>query len=199
MEGLVRKVEKVLDTRLGKAHNGLMSAAPTPNQLSFIKSLLDELQEKYGDDTLRAPLNEAYRARTLTRESASGVIENLISLRDDYRAKAPKAAPAKAVEVADGHYALVSDDGTVKFYKVSNGAEGSRWEGYTFVDAVASDDLYPIKNRKNRDEILSLIAAAPLDAMKLYGREIGVCGHCGKTLTSDWRKVGIGPICSTKF
>lgn len=195
----MRKVEKVLDIRTGKAHNGLMSAAPTPNQLSFIKGLLDELRDKYGDDTLRAPLNEAYKARTLDFDTASDTIDSLKALRDHYRSQAPKAAPAKAVEVADGHYALVSDDGTVKFYKVSNGAEGSRWEGYTFLDAVASDDLYPIKNRQNRDEILSLIAAAPLEAMKLYGREIGCCGHCGKTLTSDWRKVGIGPICSTKF
>lgn len=192
-------MKKVLDIGAAKPHNGGMSNAPTASQLSFIKSLLDELQEKYGDDTLRAPLNEAYRARTLTRESASGTIENLIALRDHYRSQAPRKAPATKVSVADGHYALVSDDGVVKFYKVSNGAEGSKWAGYTFVDAVASDDLYPIKNRQNRNEILSLIAAAPLEAMKLYGREIGACGHCGRTLTSEWRKVGLGPVCVKSF
>lgn len=108
---------------------------------------------------------------------------------------APAPAPAPKVEVANGHYALVVD-GVVKFYEVRNGETGSKWEGYTFVDAVASDDRYPIRNRDNREAILALIAAAPLDAMKLYGIEIGRCGHCGRALTSEWRKVGVGPVCS---
>ena len=171
---------------------------PTAKQTSFIKALLDELRDKYGDDTLRAPLNEAYRLQTLTVESASGVIESLIAVRDYKRSQAAPVAPqpSAAPVVTDGHYAL-DVDGVIKFYEVRNGS--GKWEGYTFLDAVASDDRYPIKNRQNRDEILSLIAAAPLEAMKLYGREIGVCGHCGKTLTSDWRKVGIGPVCIKKF
>lgn len=171
---------------------------PTQSQMSFIKSLLDELRDKYGDDSLRPALNEAYAQRTLTVESASGVIDSLIELRAHYRTTSRVAAPAKVSPVADGLYAL-DNDGVIKFYEVRNGTEGSKWEGYTFLDAVASDDRYPIKNRQNRDEILSLIAAAPLEAMKLYGREIGVCGHCGKALTSDWRKVGIGPVCIKKF
>jgi hypothetical protein len=170
---------------------------PTESQMSFIKSLLDELQTKHGDDTMRAPLNEAYANRTLTRTSASAVIESLIAIRDYKRSQAPVAPkPVAAPVVESGLYAL-DNDGQIKFYEVRNGS--GKWEGYTFLDAVASDDRYPIKNRQNRDEILSLIAAAPLDAMKLYGREVGKCGHCGKTLTSDWRKVGIGPVCIKKF
>lgn len=174
---------------------------PTDKQTSFIKSLLDELRDKYGDDTMRAPLNEAYRLQTLTVESASAVIESLIAIRDHKRSQAPQTAPvaaqaSAAPAVASGLYAL-DNDGQIKFYEVRNGS--GKWDGYTFLDAVASDDRYPIKNRQNRDEILSLIAAAPLEAMKLYGREIGVCGHCGKKLTSDWRKLGIGPVCSKKF
>ena len=170
---------------------------PTQSQMSFIKSLLDELRDKYGDDTLRAPLNEAYRLQTLTIESASGTIDALKAVRDYHRSQAPRTAPvSSAPAVADGLYAL-DNGGVVKFYEVRNGS--GKWEGYPCLDAVASDDRYPIKNRQNRDEILSLIAAAPLEAMKLYGREIGVCGHCGKALTSDWRKVGIGPVCIKKF
>lgn len=174
---------------------------PTESQMSFIKSLLDELRDKHGDDTLRAPLNEAYRLRTLTRESASGTIDALKAVRDHKRSEAKAAAPVAPVAapaVAEGRYALRNEDGTVKFYKVSIGAEGSKWEGFTFLDAVASDEAWPIKNRQTKAEILGRIAADPLEALKLYGQEIGCCGHCGRTLTSDWRKVGIGPVCINK-
>ena len=174
---------------------------PTEAQMNFIKSLLDELRDKYGDDTLRAPLNEAYRLQTLTIESASGTIDALKAVRDYHRSQAPRTAPVAPVaapEVAEGRYALRNEDGTVKFYKVSIGAEGSKWEGFTFLDAVASDEAWPIKNRQTKAEILGRIAADPLEALKLYGQEIGCCGHCGRTLTSDWRKVGIGPICINK-
>lgn len=110
-------------------------------------------------------------------------------------APAPVVAPAK-VEVASGHYALVTD-GVVKFYEVNNVTEG-KWAGYTFVNAQASDDLHKV-GREASARILAEIAQNPEAAMKLYGIELGKCGHCGRTLTSDWRKVGIGPVCNKKM
>lgn len=35
-------------------------------------------------------------------------------------------------------------------------------------------------------------------AERCYGNEIGQCGRCGKTLTSEYRKLGIGPECIKK-
>lgn len=172
---------------------------PTDAQMGYIRSLLNQLRDTYGDDTMRAPLNEAYRNRTLTRQSASASIDALKAIIDTHRAEGRKATPVTAPEVAEGHYALTEDDGTVKFYHVSIGAEGSKWEGFTFVDAEASDDRWPIKNRQHKAEILDRIAADPLAALKLYGQEIGCCGHCGRTLTSEYRKIGIGPVCIRKF
>ena len=93
-------------------------------------------------------------------------------------------APVRTAEVAEGRYALRDEDGTVKFYRVEHGKRGSRWEGYVFVSAQASDDLYPIRNREHRGAILNAIAVDPTEAVALYGRELGVCGRCGKTLTS---------------
>ena len=44
-----------------------------------------------------------------------------------------------------------------------------------------------------------IIAAGAEDAMRRYGREIGECGHCGRTLTNDAsRAAGIGPVCAVK-
>ena len=100
--------------------------------------------------------------------------------------------------VAEGRYALRSDEGDVRFYRVEHGAVGSKWEGFVFVSAQASDELHPIRNRNSRKVILDAIAADPQAATILYGKELGVCGRCGATLTSEWRKQGIGPTCSTK-
>jgi hypothetical protein len=108
------------------------------------------------------------------------------------------AAPVAAPTVAEGRYALTDDDGIVKFYRVEHGAKGGKWEGFVFVSAQASDDLFPIRNRASREAILAAIALDPQAATVLYGKELGVCGRCGITLTSEWRKQGIGPVCSTK-
>lgn len=41
-----------------------------------------------------------------------------------------------------------------------------------------------------------IMEADPKEAMLRFGREIGSCGHCGRTLTNDEsRAYGIGPVC----
>jgi hypothetical protein len=105
------------------------------------------------------------------------------------------APPAK---VPAGRYAIV-EDGEIRFFKVDHGKSGGKWEGYVFVSIQASDETFAIRNRDRRSAILSMIQADVAGAMALYGQELGKCGHCGRTLTSDWRKKGIGPICAQKM
>lgn len=109
-----------------------------------------------------------------------------------YDGLAPK--PKDGKKARGWHYALTDQDGTVKFYRVKRGYK----EGFYFVDAQASDDYYPIRNRAHREEILSEIAKDIEGALALYGREVGRCGRCGRTLTSEYRKLGIGPVCIDK-
>lgn len=100
--------------------------------------------------------------------------------------------------VPDGYYAIDSGNGVVKFYKVKTPTDG-KWEGFTFVDAQASDELHPIRNAATKREILMTIAEDPEAAAILYGVELGVCGRCGRTLTDeDSRERGLGPICADK-
>lgn len=103
-------------------------------------------------------------------------------------------------EVPAGRYAVRNDEGVVKFYKVDRPTEG-RWKGYTFVAAQASDDLHPIRGRQAREAVLASIVKAGVEAsMALYGRELGKCGHCGRTLTDEEsRAYGIGPVCRGKM
>lgn len=173
----------------------------TDKQISFYNSLLDQIARiapsgEFSTEALTVA-REAFPVRTVG--DASNAIERAKKTVERLKAAAPvvtapvvKAAP---VVVPDGHYALVVD-GVVKFYEVSNPTEG-KWAGFTFVNAQASDNYYKIGRQASAD-ILAQIAVDPLAAMKLYGIELGKCGHCGRKLTSDWRKVGIGPICVKK-
>lgn len=107
-----------------------------------------------------------------------------------------KYGPGSPPPFPAGRYA-VEINGVVKFYKVDIPTEG-RWAGFTFVKVQASDDLYPVKGA-SREIVLDAIAEDPREAMLRYGREIGRCGHCGRTLTdAESRAYGIGPICRQK-
>jgi hypothetical protein len=95
------------------------------------------------------------------------------------------------IGVATGRYAIPGDDGALRFYSVKRDEERVA----VWVDVWASDARYPIRAIPQRVEILKAIAADP-DAGPRFGREIGRCYVCGRTLTDETsRALGIGPIC----
>lgn len=113
----------------------------------------------------------------------------------------PASQPHRTrVEVPEGRYAVDGDDGNLKFYHVDRPTEG-RWAGYVFVKVQAGDEYHGVKSRAARETVLAKIAEAGIEAAMLrYGREIGKCGHCGRTLTNpESREAGIGPICRGKM
>lgn len=85
--------------------------------------------------------------------------------------------------VPEGRYAL--DGKPVKFYRVIDGG----------VYAQASNDLHPL-GKAGADAVAEAIHAEGIEAAaRRYGQELGKCCRCGRALTSDWRKAGIGPVC----
>jgi hypothetical protein len=123
----------------------------------------------------------------LPKGRMSDVIEQLAGLPWKKRDLSPRD-PA-TFDVEDGRYAVEKEDGTLMFYSVKNG----RYK--TFVSVWASDTQYPIQNPQEAKRILMAIKADP-DAGPRFGREIGRCYVCGRTLTDELsRSLGIGPIC----
>lgn len=105
--------------------------------------------------------------------------------------------PKDPVPFPEGRYAVMLPDSKLHFFKVDKPTEG-RWAGFVFVKEQASDEFYPVRGER-RNEVLRTIAINPEGAMLAYGRHIGRCGHCGRTLTNEEsRTVGIGPICRSK-
>jgi hypothetical protein len=98
-----------------------------------------------------------------------------------------------------GRYALESagadwaNDTT--FFKVWVGERGG-WS----IKVQASDEEYAINKWETKLWVLREIAKDPEAALRRYGRELGKCGICGRTLTNDLsRELGIGPVCRTKL
>lgn len=117
----------------------------------------------------------------------------------------PKASVAEVKAMAwttnylpAGYYALLNED-KWKFYRVTWGKDGSRWEGRAFLEIQASDDLHKISNPHTRNSIFERIAKDPKEAALQYGHQIGRCSVCNRTLTDEVSIAnGIGPKCASK-
>lgn len=132
---------------------------------------------------------------------------------------ATKAAAKKAVvksdkpsgidlsELPSGYYAVPGGDTRLKV-RVARPTKASKWHGWTF---VSDGGEYGARKNYGRQapsgfyqgeiqEQLQAILAAPLEAMKAYGKLHGVCGACGRGLEDETSiDLGMGPICAAKF
>lgn len=118
--------------------------------------------------------------------------------KPDYAGQPSFSNAPKTDDVPAGRYALRTEDDVVKFYRLDKPTEG-KWAGYTFLKAQGSDDLYPIRNRAEKERIIAEISKDVLAAEQLYGQELGKCSRCGRTLTDETsRDYGIGPDCRAK-
>lgn len=107
-----------------------------------------------------------------------------------------------ADEVPAGRYAVATEDGAVNelaFYKVDRPTEG-RWAGYVFVKLMKSDEEQRLSRPAGATVLAKIAAAGAKEASAAYGREIGKCGVCSRTLTNDEsREIGIGPDCRARL
>lgn len=188
----------------------------TPAQVSYMENLISWVAEKdadlgrqardYTDGMTERGLWEPGRGSNTSRW-----IDNLKAKLAELKSQ-PKLAPVVEVDRPGNvehselivrenksgkpmpqYYALRDEDGTVKFYRVKAGTKPGWW----WVEAQASDEFHSIRNVATKNEILrAIIAAGPEESMRLYGREIGSCGRCHRTLTDETSRAnGIGPDC----
>lgn len=137
---------------------------------------------------------DSWIAKGVSRAFASENIGRLI--------EETKGAPKPDVDVPAGRYAVATEDGatnTLAFYKVDRPTEG-RWAGYVFVKLMVSDEEQRMGFAAGKAILAKIAEAGVESASRAYGREIGKCGVCGRTLTNDESRAnGIGPICAASF
>jgi hypothetical protein len=197
----------IMHTNVDRVVNGLTpvpaeftSSAPmaTNPQLEWIRKCRDErVMSAEIAAFIDAKLDPA--GSGITKRRASELLDKLFKLPRQPKAETVHGGSHTMPQVANGRYAVrdASDvENAIKFYRVNTPTEG-RWAGRTFVDRLASDERYPVRNAAQRKAVLTTIAADPIGAAQLYGREIGHCGRCSKTLTRVVsRAFGIGPDCA---
>ena len=186
-------------------NNGVRYDVPQPSRV-FVDRASDNAI-KYLADLWMERSTKATRDQVVAW--AQSVDRHTVSEKIDWLKTQPKlqqvpASAGRSLErhnVPAGRYAVDGAPsepmGTPRtvFVKVDVPTEG-RWAGRIFVKVQAGDDLIRI-SRDAADALLAKIAKAGVqEAMLRYGREIGSCGHCGRTLTNEEsRAYGIGPKC----
>lgn len=169
-----------------------MSTIASEKQIKFILSLEEERTIEDLHPVLIGCLSDIKMgyADSINKKYASRMIEILMS------------QPRKAVtnenqpEIQSGRYAI-EYGGKMRFFQISSPTEG-RWAGFLFVNEQAGSEMYPVKDRRRRREILNLIANDP-DALARYGQTLGYCGRCNRELTDETsRSLGLGPVCRSK-
>lgn len=172
-----------------KFNKGLQPA--TQAQQDYITGLLRSRGVELNADVIlkKARLNKNKAGAWIARLLTMPIVHPI----DTHNVGVPRSSwPA----IPDGRYAIFDEEaGHIKFYIVDTGS--GQWEGRRFLAVQAGDERYPIRNKDTRDVIFSAIAQDPQAASILYGRELGKCGVCGRTLTNpDSIERGIGPVCA---
>jgi len=156
---------------------------PTEKQLQFAQSLVTS--KEGGQQSLLELLQQkaVNELSKLSRADVSSLINLLKNVKD---------APMKITEV--GAYLL---DGTI--YSIRQASESKKWSVWTYSDEVKKY----VRNDVATKEILKKVE--PTDRLTLelaikYSAQVGICVHCGRTLTLLKSVAGgMGAICAKKY
>jgi hypothetical protein len=185
----------------------------TGPQVNLLKELIDErdlMKDPRFFDAIQAMDKGEYAAHLerlkkqmegISFARARHLINHMLSLPKKHESQRVErgSVPKIKSDVPAGHYAVTGEDGTTDFYRVDRPTEG-RWAGYIFVKLQLSDNYERVPLRNIQTILDKIEADGPESASKRYGKELGRCGVCNRTLTNnDSIERGIGPVCAAKY
>jgi len=177
----------------------------TPAQRNYLLILLEK-KDMAGVDQGKLDLvwkslriSEDPEEYGMSRAKASELIDWCLKRPDKEEVQYQGDNLANRAELPDvpaGRYAVENEEGILRFYSVQRPKQG-KWAGWTFVNVWASDEQHPIKGMAAKRQILEKIRYDGIQqAAERFGREIGSCAICGRTLTDPTSiSIGIGPVC----
>lgn len=183
----------------------LLGRTEAPNAITVAPAAAKPASAKWakveGVWMVRVTNMVVHEGDTIKVTKANGEIKDVtlgVQYGDDlWNVAAPKAK-ASSVDVPEGRYAVRGIDGErgdILFVKVDRPTDG-RWAGYTFVkQIVGGHPEYPIKGARAAAVLARIAEAGVKESAMLYGQEIKRCARCHIKLTSEYRKIGIGPEC----
>ncbi len=186
-----------------------LRTTPQAELMERLIAQITELNSEDGEKARAYTLGMTEHGRwTAGREgNASAWISKMIAKVSELKAAA-RTAPAQpttgtAVSIPAGRYAVETDE--IRCYSVEYGKDGTRWEGFTFLNRISSDDRYPIKSPAEKARILDAIRADVDAAGLLAAMTLRICRGtmkngqpCGRTLSdtkNPYFSQGYGPEC----
>lgn len=178
--------EKIGNQRPGQGYSAAMLADLT----AFVQqygAVAEQAREQARTALAERDARESAEAQRL-REMAAAIDAHARSVFD-----------AVGTEVLSGNrvrFAVPVQDGTLRFFILK--MAGRR---FTMVQ-VSGDSTLPVTTDRQQQVLADLCFTGPdgiRRAVERYGQEIGACGICGRRLTSEWRKRGIGPVCAGRW
>jgi hypothetical protein len=179
----VQGAGEIINTLLSCDNKAGVVIPPTEKQLQFAQSLVTS---KEGGQGLLANVLQSRGVHTIEQLSRSDVSAIINSL------KLVKDAPMKIADV--GAYLL---DGTI--YSIRQASESKKWSVWTYSDEAKKY----VRNDEVKKEVLKKVE--PKDRLTLelaikYSAQVGICVHCGRTLTLLKSVAGgMGAICAKKY
>jgi hypothetical protein len=179
----VQGAGEIINTLLSCDNKAGVVIPPTEKQLQFAQSLVTSKeggQSQLANVLQQRGVNELSQ---LSRADVSSII-NLLKLVKD--------APMKIADV--GAYLL---DGTI--YSIRQASESKKWSVWTYSDEAKKY----VRNDEVKKEVLKKVE--PKDRLTLelaikYSAQVGICVHCGRTLTLLKSVAGgMGAICAKKY
>jgi hypothetical protein len=171
----------------------------TDKQVAFLNKLLEE-RPSYRDVENLWPENVA----KLTKRQASRKIEEALKVPKEAQESPKSSLNGVLAEVSDGYLALPSRTGTndLDFFRISTnqGKVNPANKGCRRVERIlGGHGSIPMRISEAMmvaEAIAAMTESERFEAMALFGREIGRCGICGRSLTDEVsRACGIGPVC----
>src|SRR5688572_13901179 len=200
-EGYVNGTRRVpgYTGRLAAPQPAFTPARATDKQIQLITDLLNErdmiaeTRPKYRERLIELTFN-VHEVEKLTREKASALITYLFGLPVT---SGTTHEPDAFKDVPAGHYALVRNN-ELCFVRVDRPVEG-KWAGKVFVSLQHGDEYTKMGRQAGFTMLGTIVDQGIKECSVRYGREIGKCGVCHRTLTNEAsRAAGIGPICEAK-
>ena len=110
--------------------------------------------------------------------------------------------PMALAHLPESKYAL-EVKGELRFYEVTYGKPGTKWDGALFIDHLVGHPGDWSKRHLRKEEYREVKKALqndPLGAAVRFSKEFTVCAACGSPLSDEESRArGLGPICAEKF
>ena len=181
----------------------------------WIDSAIDYMKENIDNETANDFIQAMFKAYTSYGHLTKGQLRGLLNcIRAEVLAADKNAGavitqittgeePLDLRSIPSGRYAVPHED-TTAFYIIDNIQDDkSKWNNWIFVNILASDTKIKCGSQRpgqtyqgKHENLLRKILKNPYEAAVLFGKLIGKCSICGRTLTDpESIELGIGPIC----